>query len=147
MLLIPALGRQREADFREFEASLVTRRVSGQPGLYTEKLCLEKQNKQTNKKRGIRNYDKESDKYNSQFTKGLNQVSAQRNLEKETLNIRNYTRQQRCGTEKHKAAVTLPPREALASSVGFTWHWTRRGLAISAEGQALRGGARFQPCV
>jgi hypothetical protein len=51
MPLIPALGRQRQADFW----------VRGQPGLqsefqdsqgYTEKLCLEKTktNKQTNKK-------------------------------------------------------------------------------------------------
>jgi hypothetical protein len=47
--LIPALGRQRQADFE----------VQGQPGLqsefqdsqgYTEKPCLEKTNKQTNKK-------------------------------------------------------------------------------------------------
>jgi hypothetical protein len=48
--LIPALGRQRQADFW----------VRGQPGLqselqdsqgYTEKPCLEKTNKQTNKQK------------------------------------------------------------------------------------------------
>jgi hypothetical protein len=50
--LIPALGRQRQADFW----------IRGQPGLqsefqdsqgYTKKPCLEKQNKQTNKNASI----------------------------------------------------------------------------------------------
>jgi hypothetical protein len=35
MLLIPALGRQRQADLCEFEASLIYR-VPGQPGIQRE---------------------------------------------------------------------------------------------------------------
>jgi hypothetical protein len=55
MPLIPALRRQRQTDFR----------VQGQPGLqsefqdsqgYTEKPCLEKQNKQTNKQQQQQNF-------------------------------------------------------------------------------------------
>jgi hypothetical protein len=42
MPLIPAIRRQRQADLCEFEASLFYR-LPGQT--YTEKLCLEKQNK------------------------------------------------------------------------------------------------------
>jgi hypothetical protein len=46
MSLISALGRQRQADLCEFEASLVWKESPGQPRLcYIEKPYLEKQNK------------------------------------------------------------------------------------------------------
>ena len=47
--LIPALGRQRQVDLREFKASLVYRMSSRTDSKATEKPCLEK--KQTNKKK------------------------------------------------------------------------------------------------
>jgi hypothetical protein len=42
MTLIPALGRQRQADLCEFEASLVYRESSRTPRAKTEKPCLGK---------------------------------------------------------------------------------------------------------
>lgn len=50
-----------------------------------------------------------------------------RNLEKEALTILNYTKQQRCGTDKHKPAVILS-RRTLASPVVFqtTFYLFRR---------------------
>jgi hypothetical protein len=41
MVLIPALGRQRQMDLCEFKDSLVYR-VPAEPRLHTEKPCLEK---------------------------------------------------------------------------------------------------------
>jgi hypothetical protein len=49
MLLIPALGKQRQADICEFKVSLSTEQVQGQPGHHRETLSLENKNKQTNK--------------------------------------------------------------------------------------------------
>jgi hypothetical protein len=49
MLLIPALRRQRQADF-EFEASLVYR-VPGQPGLHRETLSRKTKPNQTKPKK------------------------------------------------------------------------------------------------
>ena len=43
--LIPALGRQKQANLREFQTSLVTRASSRTGPKATEKSCLEKQNK------------------------------------------------------------------------------------------------------
>ena len=45
MLLIPALGSQRQVDLCEFEASLVYRMSSRTVSKTTEKPCLERQNK------------------------------------------------------------------------------------------------------
>ena len=43
--LIPALGRQRQADLYEFQASLVYTVNSRLHSVYIEKPCLEKENK------------------------------------------------------------------------------------------------------
>lgn len=53
-----------------------------------------------------------------------------RNLEKEALTILNYTKQQRCGTDKYKTAVILLSRRTLASPVVFqtTFYLFRRQL-------------------
>jgi hypothetical protein len=40
MPLVPALGRQRQVDFCEFKASLVTEQVTGQPGLHRKALSV-----------------------------------------------------------------------------------------------------------
>ena len=45
MSLIPALGRQRQADLCEFEVSLAYRMSSRTGSKATEKRCLEKTNK------------------------------------------------------------------------------------------------------
>ena len=46
--LIPALGRQRQADFCEFEASLFYKVSSRTGSIATEKSCLQKTNKKIN---------------------------------------------------------------------------------------------------
>jgi hypothetical protein len=51
MPLIPALGRQRQADLHEFEATLVYTEFQENQD-YTEKPYLKKTNKKTTKKRG-----------------------------------------------------------------------------------------------
>ncbi len=51
MLLIPALGRQRQADLCEFETCLVYRASSRTGSKATEKPCLEKQKKKQTKKK------------------------------------------------------------------------------------------------
>jgi hypothetical protein len=42
MSLVPALERQRQAELREFEANLVYKASSGQPGLHREILSKKK---------------------------------------------------------------------------------------------------------
>lgn len=58
MPLIPTFGRQREADYSEFQASLVYKLNLEQPVLHTKKPCLKKtktttKSNKTNKKRKL----------------------------------------------------------------------------------------------
>ena len=51
MPLIPGFGRQRQADLCEFEASLSTGIVPGQPGLHRETLSQKNRNRNKTKKK------------------------------------------------------------------------------------------------
>jgi hypothetical protein len=53
--LIPALRRQRQADFYEFKASFVYKAIPGQPGLLHRKKTKKKQKKKQNKKTCLEN--------------------------------------------------------------------------------------------
>ena len=50
MILIPALWKQKKADLGEFKAILVYKVSPRQPGYYTEKSYLKKQNQKTKNK-------------------------------------------------------------------------------------------------